>query len=109
ARAAEELGLGWLKPMHEVIPELVGADGRARGVEPVGGAEVQAIGVSGRRTSERIRAKLVAALTVSIRELVEAGDMAGAQVALKALEALVDPNSGVGSEGSPAGARRNRL
>src|SRR5690606_9487912 len=55
ARTAEELGLGWLKPMHEVIPELVGADGRARGVEPVGGAEVQAIGVSGRRTSERIR------------------------------------------------------
>jgi len=98
ARTAEELGLGWLKPMDEVIPELVGADGRSPGVDPAVGADVQPIGASAGRTSARVRAKLVAALTESIRELVEAGDMAGAQVAIEALRRLVPATEPVDSK-----------
>jgi hypothetical protein len=50
---------------------------------------VQPIGANAGRTSERVRSKLVAALTEAIPELVEAGDMAGAQVAIEALRRLV--------------------
>jgi integrase len=83
ARTAAELGLGWLKPMHEVIPELAGDGVRLRE------AEVESISAKAGTRSEMVRSKLIAALTESIRELVDARDMSGAQVAIEALRRLV--------------------
>jgi hypothetical protein len=89
ARTAAELGLGWLAPLDQRIPEFASVDAEApiiaSTVEPKPtqiALDVPQPAVGEPRTA---RDRLVGALTDAVRELLLTGDSAGARVAIRTL------------------------
>ncbi|HET7542295.1 MAG TPA: tyrosine-type recombinase/integrase, partial [Polyangiaceae bacterium] len=89
ARTAAELGLGWLIPLDEGIPEFAAV--RATTTVAAAASELPPRQVlppaheSGAAVVVTARDRLVGALTEAVRDLMRAGDSAGARIAINTL------------------------